>query len=149
MTELLQEHIAAIILALISTGGVSIYIKGMFAKPKTLAEAKKSEAEAAIILVEGWRGITDTLQEQLREMENRYEKKIGELEKRIQEREEWYTANLDAKDKKIATLEKEVRSLQRQIDRYEGMKDRVDAAKSEIQNTVETTLEEAKKPSEA
>lgn len=133
-----------VVLALIATGVIPLIAKAWFDKPKTLADARKSEYEAAIVLLEGWEKMVASLKDEMEKMETRYESKLQIMEQKMEAKEKWYLEQITLKDTEIKKLREDVSRLERKLSRYEGIKDKIDVAKGELHLQVEERLENAK-----
>lgn len=145
----LPDQLWQVILILLAPTGVFITIAKLWFKiPLTKAAADKQKNDAAMVLLEGWERTVKDLRQQNEDQRRYYEERIKFLEKKIDDKEAEYKAELKTKDGEISQLRREVNALTRKLARYEGMKDRADQAEEKIQETVKTEIAHIKEPTD-
>lgn len=139
-SDIFTKIVTPIIAALGTTGVITGYWAYRSSRPKTLAEAKKTDAEVVTTFAKGWEDLYKEVYNRLEKMEDRYAK----LELHLAEREKAHAEASRIKDARIAELQDNVAKLQADLLRYEIVNTQVEVVKEGLHAAVDDNLEQLK-----
>lgn len=143
--EQIFPFILPVVLALLTGGGLTGYFVYRGNKPKTEAEAKRINADVIVTFADGWEKYAKTMENRMSEMEIRYEKRISDLEKLIEDKDKAHAKVVLEKDRRIDELEDRVNYLEEELERYQRAESKVEIVKENLHQSVDENLDQMKK----
>lgn len=141
----LLKILAPVLGGFLAVGGIGSYYGYKSLKAKRSAEAQKINAEVVVTFADGWQKYAEKLEKRMEEMEGRYEKRIVDLERLIEDKDKAHAKVVIDKDKRIDELEARVNELENQLAHYQGKDAQIDTVRDTLHHSVDENMETLKK----
>ena len=141
-TDNIIQIVAPILAAFLGAGGIGAYFAYRGSKPKTSAEAQKINADVVVTFADGWQKLYNEMKTRVDEIEAHAEKRIGDLEKLISEKDLAHEKVVIEKDKRIDELEQRVTDLEKELERYKKIEGKVTEVKQGLHDDVDNRMDQ-------
>lgn len=145
MNTELFKIIAPIIGAALTGGGIVAYFQYRSSRPENVAKAKQINITAEVTIGEQWKIYAEKIEQNMVEMEARYEKKINDLTALVEQKDKEQKAVVLEKDKEITKLRKRVGDLEVELDKYKQLVEgKVETVKEHLHKSVDENIDQLK-----